>query len=88
MKYKTISSVTFFCSQALCKKELYLCARACACSLGLKSRAMKVVVVMVSLALYGECTLRMDKKTPDIYDWVGTSICLVGVSVMLFVPRQ
>ncbi len=30
----------------------------------------------------------IDKKTPDIYDWVGAAICLVGVSVMLFAPRQ
>jgi small multidrug resistance family-3 protein len=30
----------------------------------------------------------IDKKTPDLYDWVGASICLVGVSVMLFEPRQ
>jgi small multidrug resistance family-3 protein len=30
----------------------------------------------------------IDKKTPDIYDWAGTGICLIGVSVMLFAPRQ
>jgi small multidrug resistance family-3 protein len=30
----------------------------------------------------------IDKKTPDIYDWIGAAICLVGVSVMLFAPRQ
>lgn len=30
----------------------------------------------------------IDKKTPDIYDWVGSGICLVGVSVMLLAPRQ
>ncbi len=30
----------------------------------------------------------IDKKTPDLYDWVGAGICLVGVSVMLFAPRQ
>lgn len=30
----------------------------------------------------------IDKKTPDLYDWVGASICLIGVSVMLFIPRQ
>ncbi|WP_230128812.1 YnfA family protein [Bacillus sp. CECT 9360] len=30
----------------------------------------------------------IDKKTPDFYDWIGAGICLVGVSVMLFAPRQ
>jgi small multidrug resistance family-3 protein len=30
----------------------------------------------------------IDKKTPDLYDWVGAAICLVGVSVMLLAPRQ
>jgi small multidrug resistance family-3 protein len=30
----------------------------------------------------------IDKKTPDLYDWIGAAICLVGVSVMLFAPRQ
>ncbi|WP_240374061.1 YnfA family protein [Bacillus piscicola] len=30
----------------------------------------------------------IDKKTPDFYDWIGASICIVGVSVMLFAPRQ
>lgn len=30
----------------------------------------------------------IDKKTPDLYDWIGAGICLIGVSVMLFAPRQ
>ncbi|MEK9198292.1 YnfA family protein [Ureibacillus sp. 179-F W5.1 NHS] len=30
----------------------------------------------------------IDKKTPDLYDFIGAGICLVGVSVMLFAPRQ
>lgn len=30
----------------------------------------------------------IDGKTPDIYDWIGAIICLVGVSVMLWAPRQ
>jgi small multidrug resistance family-3 protein len=30
----------------------------------------------------------IDKKTPDLYDWVGAGICLVGVGVMLLGPRQ
>jgi small multidrug resistance family-3 protein len=29
----------------------------------------------------------VDKKTPDLYDWVGAGICLIGVSVMLWAPR-
>ncbi|TYS60594.1 YnfA family protein [Bacillus infantis] len=30
----------------------------------------------------------IDKKTPDIFDWAGAGLCLIGVSVMLFAPRQ
>ena len=30
----------------------------------------------------------IDKKTPDLYDWVGAGICIVGVLVMLLAPRQ
>ncbi|MFF2754973.1 YnfA family protein [Psychrobacillus sp. NPDC058041] len=30
----------------------------------------------------------VDKKVPDIYDWIGALICIVGVSVMLFAPRN
>jgi len=30
----------------------------------------------------------VDKKVPDLYDWIGAGICLVGVAVMLFAPRQ
>jgi small multidrug resistance family-3 protein len=30
----------------------------------------------------------IDKKTPDLYDWIGAGICLVGVSFILFAPRQ
>lgn len=30
----------------------------------------------------------IDKKTPDVYDWVGAGICLIGVSVMLLAPRH
>lgn len=29
----------------------------------------------------------VDKKTPDLYDWIGALICLVGVAVMLWAPR-
>lgn len=30
----------------------------------------------------------IDKKTPDFYDFLGAGICLLGVSVILFAPRQ
>lgn len=30
----------------------------------------------------------IDKKAPDLYDWIGAAICLVGVSVMLWAPRS
>ncbi|KIL22856.1 hypothetical protein C2W58_00722 [Bacillus pumilus] len=30
----------------------------------------------------------VDRKTPDLYDWVGALICLIGVSMMLFAPRN
>lgn len=30
----------------------------------------------------------IDRKTPDMYDWIGSAICLVGVYVMLWAPRQ
>ena len=26
----------------------------------------------------------IDKKVPDTYDWIGASVCLVGVSIMLW----
>ncbi|OAJ74395.1 hypothetical protein AYJ08_09430 [Brevibacillus sp. SKDU10] len=29
----------------------------------------------------------VDKKTPDIYDWLGAAICIAGVGVILWVPR-
>ncbi|MBY4605843.1 MULTISPECIES: YnfA family protein [Bacillus] len=29
----------------------------------------------------------VDRKTPDLYDWIGAFICLIGVSVILFAPR-
>ncbi|MEZ2661595.1 YnfA family protein [Aneurinibacillus aneurinilyticus] len=29
----------------------------------------------------------IDKKTPDIYDWVGSIVCLIGVSIILWAPR-
>ncbi|MEB3102997.1 YnfA family protein [Ferviditalea candida] len=30
----------------------------------------------------------IDKKTPDLYDWIGAAICVIGVSVMLWAPRN
>ncbi|OXS75728.1 YnfA family protein [Domibacillus enclensis] len=30
----------------------------------------------------------VDKKTPDLYDWAGAAICIIGVAVMLFAPRH
>ena len=30
----------------------------------------------------------IDKKTPDLYDWLGAGICLAGVVVMLWAPRN
>jgi small multidrug resistance family-3 protein len=30
----------------------------------------------------------IDKKTPDVYDWIGALICLIGVSVILWAPRH
>ncbi|RHW37503.1 YnfA family protein [Lysinibacillus yapensis] len=29
----------------------------------------------------------IDKKTPDLYDWIGAAICLAGVAVILL-PRS
>lgn len=29
----------------------------------------------------------IDRKPPDVYDWIGATICLVGVAVMLWGPR-
>lgn len=30
----------------------------------------------------------IDRKTPDIYDWIGAGICLIGVMIMVFAPRH
>ena len=30
----------------------------------------------------------IDRETPDLYDWIGAAICIIGVSVILFAPRQ
>ncbi|WP_139490638.1 YnfA family protein [Brevibacillus dissolubilis] len=30
----------------------------------------------------------IDKKTPDMFDWIGSGICILGAAVILFAPRQ
>lgn len=30
----------------------------------------------------------VDKKTPDVYDWIGAAVCVVGVGIMLWAPRS
>ncbi|ULL16493.1 hypothetical protein DVH26_19825 [Paenibacillus sp. H1-7] len=30
----------------------------------------------------------IDKKTPDLYDWIEDAICIVGVSIMLGAPSS
>ncbi|MED5051685.1 YnfA family protein [Anoxybacillus rupiensis] len=30
----------------------------------------------------------IDRKVPDSYDWMGMLLCLAGVAVMLWAPRQ
>jgi len=30
----------------------------------------------------------VDKKTPDLYDWIGAAVCIAGVSIMLWAPRS
>ncbi|MBY6037717.1 YnfA family protein [Fictibacillus nanhaiensis] len=30
----------------------------------------------------------IDRKTPDLYDWIGAGICMIGVLIMLFAPRS
>ncbi|MCO5388809.1 MAG: YnfA family protein [Desulfosporosinus sp.] len=30
----------------------------------------------------------IDRNTPDVYDWIGALICMIGVSVILWAPRQ
>lgn len=42
-------------------------------------------VFIILSVLWG---LGIDKKTPDFYDWVGAGICLIGVAVMLWGPRN
>ena len=30
----------------------------------------------------------VDKKMPDAFDWIGALICIIGVSVILWAPRN
>ncbi|MDE5053119.1 YnfA family protein [Niallia taxi] len=30
----------------------------------------------------------IDKKTPDLYDWIGAGVCLIGAGIILFAPRS
>ena len=30
----------------------------------------------------------IDRKTPDLYDFLGAAICLIGASIILFAPRH
>lgn len=30
----------------------------------------------------------VDKKTPDTYDWIGACVCVIGVLIMLYAPRN
>jgi small multidrug resistance family-3 protein len=31
---------------------------------------------------------RIDQKTPDIFDIIGASLCLAGISIMMYWPRS
>lgn len=41
-----------------------------------------VFVVLSTLWGWG-----VDRKTPDVYDWLGAIICIVGVAVIMWAPR-
>lgn len=30
----------------------------------------------------------VDRKVPDLYDWIGASMCVIGVGIMLGGPRH
>ncbi len=47
-------------------------------------RGIRRVFVVLSL-LWG---WGIDRRTPDLYDGIGAAICLVGVSVILWSPRN
>lgn len=31
---------------------------------------------------------QVDRKSPDLYDWVGALICLAGVAIIMWGPRR
>jgi len=41
-------------------------------------------VFVVMAVLWG---WMVDKKIPDLYDWIGAAVCIIGVSIMLWAPR-
>lgn len=42
----------------------------------------------VFIVLSLEWSWGIDRKTPDLYDWIGALICIIGVSVMVLAPRH
>jgi small multidrug resistance family-3 protein len=42
-----------------------------------------IFIIMAMLWGWG-----IDKKPPDIFDWVGATICFVGVAIILWFPRS
>jgi small multidrug resistance family-3 protein len=30
---------------------------------------------------------QVDRRVPDLYDWIGAGICLVGAAIILWAPR-
>lgn len=41
-----------------------------------------IFIVLVTLWGWG-----VDGKTPDLYDWIGAVVCLIGVTVIMWAPR-
>lgn len=31
---------------------------------------------------------QVDRKTPDLYDWIGAAFCLLGIAVIMWAPRR
>ncbi|RUT31802.1 YnfA family protein [Paenibacillus zeisoli] len=30
----------------------------------------------------------VDRRNPDLYDWIGAAICMIGASIILWAPRS
>ncbi|QAY67123.1 YnfA family protein [Paenibacillus protaetiae] len=30
----------------------------------------------------------VDRKTPDLYDWIGAAVCIIGVAIIIGAPRH